>query len=856
MDAIVYGRGALNANIQQLLNTLTPGRSMVVENVTSAGEMSISRCDHKASPGAVSYVLSQPTPKAINNCSLAPRVPPASGPVPAGVPNVRINELNTDSPDANKMVYIELIGNSSTSLDGLTLVAYSGQNANKASYVLDLTGQKVNAKGFFLIGNSNVQGADLSQPDNILRSDGLNALVLYKLNASGFVKDQTQAFSNGSVVDFIVYGNISTSVNSSISLLDIFATGQKQIYENDQNLHHDESISRCSPHSIGDMMAFSVTIPTPGAPNNCDRPTVLINEINADSPGSDDKEFIELWDGGSGNTALNWIVLVLYNGANGQAYYTLDLTNERTDANGFYIVGGANVANVDHVLSLAGRSVSIIQNGPDAIALYRGHSSNFTTGMSPTKKGLIDAVVYGTNDAQNRVLLDSLLQSGQMQINEDPEFLNGDESISRCSCSTPMDYQCFTLTTPSPKTGNNCTNPTPRPSTTVAVPTGDLPKVVINEVNVDQPGLDITEFIELAGPPGASLAGYSLVLFSYSVPLKRASVSAQFNLNNYRISNTGLFLISNHTRFSVKTDYVLPIPGIIENGIEAIVLYDNRQLTISDAMQPTQQGVMDAIVHCTSVWDRDLGKQLITTLGLKGSAAIVEDATFHRDDESINRCDGNDTMDLSSFKLSLVTPGKPNTCPKIKFARPVQLKLINADCREWRNNVSLLFVFKENVAYSINEQCNCGFSADYIADLKVHCGGSVVLVFSIIGTSEEHIKNVYSSFIEYVNSSKSIKVAGHQYNLESCIDNKCYIQPSGQTGKPGQLGVSVGVGLGCAAALIVVIIVTVICIKKRRSGTLHFQMARFDDTDDDLEDEWVGGAPASFNNPLYSKILS
>jgi hypothetical protein len=44
------------------------------------------------------------------------------------------------------------------------------------------------------------------------------------------------------------------------------------------------------------------------------RASLIINELDCDTPGTDAAEFIELYDGGVGNTALAGLVLVFFNG--------------------------------------------------------------------------------------------------------------------------------------------------------------------------------------------------------------------------------------------------------------------------------------------------------------------------------------------------------------------------------------------------------------------------------------------------------------------------------------------------------------------------------------------------------------
>ncbi len=79
---------------------------------------------------------------------------------------------------------------------------------------------------------------------------------------------------------------------------------------------------------------------------NDDIPPVIINELDSDSPGTDAAEFVELYDGGVGNTNLNGLVLVFYNGANDQSYLAIDLDGFTTDANGYFIAGNSGVPGV------------------------------------------------------------------------------------------------------------------------------------------------------------------------------------------------------------------------------------------------------------------------------------------------------------------------------------------------------------------------------------------------------------------------------------------------------------------------------------------------------------------------------
>jgi len=123
---------------------------------------------------------------------------------------------------------------------------------------------------------------------------------------------------------------------------------------------------------------------------------IVINELDCDTPSTDDKEFIEL----KSSTAflpLDGYVLVLYNGTGSQinlSYYVIDLDGYTTDINGIFVVGNQLVSPVpDKFLP-----ESIFQNGPDGVALYLGSSSDFPNNTMATSVNLVNAIVYGTND--------------------------------------------------------------------------------------------------------------------------------------------------------------------------------------------------------------------------------------------------------------------------------------------------------------------------------------------------------------------------------------------------------------------------------------------------------------------------
>ena len=71
--------------------------------------------------------------------------------------------------------------------------------------------------------------------------------------------------------------------------------------------------------------------------------TLLINEINADTPGEDTSEFVELYHTSGQTARLDGYYLVFYNGNGNQAYRVLNLQGKATNSQGFFLVGSASV---------------------------------------------------------------------------------------------------------------------------------------------------------------------------------------------------------------------------------------------------------------------------------------------------------------------------------------------------------------------------------------------------------------------------------------------------------------------------------------------------------------------------------
>ena len=156
---------------------------------------------------------------------------------------------------------------------------------------------------------------------------------------------------------------------------------------------------------------------------------IVINELDTDTPGTDEKEFIEL-KSAVPNFALDPYVMVFYNGdavsSTGlKSYYAVDLDGFTTDANGLFIMGNMLVSPVPSLIN----SNSTLQNGPDAVAIYLGSASNFPYLSTATAANLVDALAYGTAAVQPTELM--ALLNITAYTNENGNALGTTQSIQR-----------------------------------------------------------------------------------------------------------------------------------------------------------------------------------------------------------------------------------------------------------------------------------------------------------------------------------------------------------------------------------------------------------------------------------------
>ncbi len=204
-------------------------------------------------------------------------------------------------------------------------------------------------------------------------------------------------------------------------------------------------------------IAYNNVVTSSSAAFTFDSAPIIINEIDSDTPGTDAAEFIELYDGGVGNTSLSGLVVVLFNGADDKVYApTFDLDGYSTDANGYLVIGNSAVAGV--VITFADNK---LQNGPDAAALFVGNASDFPVNKTITNTDLsqeLDAIVYRGVTAGTAPNLMALLNAGQSIANENSRITATTQSLQRCPNGSggARNTATYYPSTPTPRTANAC----------------------------------------------------------------------------------------------------------------------------------------------------------------------------------------------------------------------------------------------------------------------------------------------------------------------------------------------------------------------------------------------------------------
>ncbi|KTG39034.1 hypothetical protein cypCar_00044878, partial [Cyprinus carpio] len=566
-------------------------------------------------------------------------------PTPAGV---WINEVDLSGPDRRGNVELSV---------GMATGSYSLVLYDVTTDLISTSVEFIAKEpGIFAVP---VNAASLSgSVDWILVVPQSAALALYKGPASDFPKDGP--LSREQPIDAFVYGD--SAHMPSDNLTETLIPGRKAFILIDSNVDF------------------------------------LLNEINTDSPGgAEDEEFIELWHPSGFRMSLDFIWLVMINGQTGMVYYELELNGYYTDDDGYFLIGSSKVSPDIRIPS------NTIQNGPDAIVLYRSKSPPSKEGPNIPRKGWLDAVVYRTRGSDKKVSeLTEVLTPGQLPLLEDINALPADETLSRCGTER-LNLNAFRVTSPTPRKQNNCP-----PKPTIPSPPEGL---VINEcgrmsgVNQSQKSL----FMELTGPPSTPLNGLVLVFFGedateLSVPITGST------------GKDGLFLVANDSR----ADQGLPALG----HLGAVLL----------CFEPSGSGFcgndsrhLDWLVFSD---DPKLQRKL-----LQHNMTRFENTLFSVD--SLSRCASDGPV---LWIASQPTPRLPNRCPNPAFSSPAELCL-HPENNSWQSGSENCT--QKDFAVLLEQLCNCGISSLHVKGVKVSCeAGLLYTQGSVLAVSDQQRERI------------------------------------------------------------------------------------------------------------------
>uniref|UniRef100_A0A087YDF5 Si:ch211-183d21.1 n=1 Tax=Poecilia formosa TaxID=48698 RepID=A0A087YDF5_POEFO len=455
---------------------------------------------------------------------------------------------------------------------------------------------------------------------------------------------------------------------------------------------------------------------------------LIISEINADNPGLDTTEFVELYHTSGQRASLDGYTLVFYNGKGNVAYKVLDLKDHSTDDRGFFLVGSLDLMPKPAILL----PPNTVQNGPDAVVLYRTAAARYLEKMNVTAVGLVDAVVYMTRRSGGAEFLAEVLTPGEPAFVEDEAAHESDESIERCLLSD--DQWGFRVSVPSPGQPNNCTPP--------AAP---LTSPFINELKLGSGQVDGS--VELTD---ASAAG-PVVLVVWDGKTDKVSVSMDVDT-----SRNGLNFMTVNKKY-MKVIFTLVLTAKLaklgdESG--AVAIYSGRAADFPVGSPLRQTQPLDAFVFAGP--------------GNKPSSNLTETLIPGRLPYQLStRNFLEKPWTFLSGKLYLyftfeATPGLPNKCPWPKICPHTICKCLNASHCGFmlsENNLSKSKWFSFKQIHSLKELKLCGISSEQKRDKRSAVKSYLLRLFLVSSYS------LLLQFIMFLRSKSHFVTKAAEMNL-------------------------------------------------------------------------------------------
>jgi len=349
-----------------------------------------------------------------------------------------INEIDYDQPGTDTAEFVELknTGAAAINLGDYTLELVNGNGGGASIYnTIALPDLMLTPGDYFVICGdaATVYNCDLDvAPDsNLIQNGSPDAVALRQganlIDAVSYEGDTGAPYTEGSGAGLEDSGTTGNDFKGISRFPDGVDTNQNNV---------DLSTRCITPGAANSADASGCTEPGP--------PTLVINEIDYDQPGTDTGEFIELTNTGNSPVDLSAFTVELVNGNGGGAavYNTIALPSVSLAPGDYFVICGnaANVLNCD--LDTAPDS-NLIQNGaPDAVALMQGST-------------VIDTVSYegDTADPYTEGSGDGLSDTGgeaYMGISRLPDGFDSDQNyldfayvcVTPGTANTAADFGC------------------------------------------------------------------------------------------------------------------------------------------------------------------------------------------------------------------------------------------------------------------------------------------------------------------------------------------------------------------------------------------------------------------------------
>ncbi|MCO6511569.1 MAG: hypothetical protein J5I65_12325, partial [Aridibacter famidurans] len=225
---------------------------------------------------------------------------------------VFINEFHYDNVSTDVGEFIEIAGPAGTDLSNYKIALYNGSNGTL--YDTDtLNGTIADQQGGYgtAVIDYPANGIQNGSPDGIALLGPGDEILQFLCYEGSFA-------AVGGVADGVTCTDIGVSEAGSEPIgLSLQLSGSGSTY-GDFTWNAPAAHTPGQPNNGQTFGGSGTPTPTPTAsPTPTPGPVanIVINEIDSDTPGTDAAEFVELYDGGTGNTALDGLVVVFFNGS-------------------------------------------------------------------------------------------------------------------------------------------------------------------------------------------------------------------------------------------------------------------------------------------------------------------------------------------------------------------------------------------------------------------------------------------------------------------------------------------------------------------------------------------------------------